>query len=602
MKKTRTESDIDTRGNPISFLFKKMWTFAEGHRHLVVIALVMSGVASAITLASPLIFGYFLNEIQNNGVTEANITKLFLILLGLFGTSVGFWIFHGPSRVIERAAAFKTLSNYKEYLLSGILSLGLSWHADRDSGNTIDKVSKATHSLRRFSEGTYNVISLAVKAIGTTIILLFFNVYIGLISLIILVIAFVVILHFDKKLIPQYKKLNIFDNKISGAIFDTLSNVTTVKVLHIENAMSRNISKKIWKPYSLFKENIKLNELKWFAGDMLFKLLRVLPLMVYILFMYKNNLIVQIGTISAMYLYLSNLIEVYFTFAGQYDNMIVFRTQILNAKEIEDEASKQKEVKVKKVPNWKNIKIKDLSFKYNSEKTDTLQLDDINFEFLHKENIAVIGESGSGKTTFLKVVHGMYPSASADIVFDNNEPIKTNFENIDLRTTLVPQEPEIFSSSIKENITLGLDYEEKDIIAATDLAEFTETVEKLSNKYDSIINEKGVNLSGGQKQRLALARALLFAENKDIVLLDESTSSVDPENEVKIYKKLLTRYENKVVIASIHKMNLLKYFDRIIIFEAGKISDSGTFDDLLTNNQKFKKDWEEYVSQNEGSL
>jgi ABC-type bacteriocin/lantibiotic exporter with double-glycine peptidase domain len=256
---------------------------------------------------------------------------------------------------------------------------------------------------------------------------------------------------------------------------------------------------------------------------------------------------------------------------------------------------------VKKVPNWKTLSIENLSFKYESEKADIMHLDNINLTFLHKENIAVIGESGSGKTTFLKVIHGMYSNASGRILFDKNKPIETNFENIDLKTTLVPQEPEIFSSSIRENITLGLDYKEKDIISATDLAEFTETVEKLPNKYNSIINEKGVNLSGGQKQRLALARALLFAENKDIILLDESTSSVDPENEVKIYKNLLNKYENKVVIASIHKMNLLKYFDRIIIFEAGKVSDSGTFDELLKSNKKFSKDWNEYVSQHKAS-
>ena len=113
-----------------------------------------------------------------------------------------------------------------------------------------------------------------------------------------------------------------------------------------------------------------------------------------------------------------------------------------------------------------------------------------------------------------------------------------------------------------------------------------------------MINEKGVNLSGGQKQRLALSRALLFSNGKEVMLFDESTSSVDPETEVKIYRNIFDCFRDKTVIASIHKMNLLKYFDRIVIFANGKIIDEGSFDELLEKNQKFQRDWREYVAQN----
>src|SRR3989338_7637347 len=196
----------------------------------------------------------------------------------------------------------------------------------------------------------------------------------------------------------------------------------------------------------------------------------------------------------------------------------------------------------------------------------------------------------------------MYPGARAKIVFDKKEPQQTNFADIALKTTLVPQEPEVFSASIRENITLGLEYTKKEIYDAIGWAEFTSVVGRLPNNIQSVINEKGVNLSGGQKQRLALARALLFSNDKEIMLLDESTSSVDPETEVAIYKNIFGRFKGKTIIASIHKMNLLKYFDRIVMFANGTIVDQGTFDELLARNEKFKRDWNEYVAQNNDIL
>lgn len=160
---------------------------------------------------------------------------------------------------------------------------------------------------------------------------------------------------------------------------------------------------------------------------------------------------------------------------------------------------------------------------------------------------------------------------------------------------LVPQEPELFSASILENVTFGVEYPQSEVREAIALAQFKDVVDKLPRGLKSVVNEKGVNLSGGQKQRLALARALLFARNKDIILLDESTSSVDPSNEAKIYEAIFSRFKEKTILASIHKLNLLRYFDRIVIFESGKKVDEGTFEELLARNDPFNEMWNQFV-------
>ena len=172
--------------------------------------------------------------------------------------------------------------------------------------------------------------------------------------------------------------------------------------------------------------------------------------------------------------------------------------------------------------------------------------------------------------------------------------LRKGLHEVDLGTTLVPQEPELFSASIRENITLGIDASSDEILSVTNMAEFTNVYRGLPKGLESKVNEKGVNLSGGQKQRLALARALFFAKDKSIILLDESTSSVDPVNEKKIYQNIFKAFKDKTILASIHKYNLLDQFDRIVMFDEGKIVADGSLPDLLKTNKQFYDSWKSY--------
>ena len=218
----------------------------------------------------------------------------------------------------------------------------------------------------------------------------------------------------------------------------------------------------------------------------------------------------------------------------------------------------------------------------------------VSLQWQQGERIALIGESGAGKSTFLKVLHGMYDHARGTVQVDGGAPVATSFADLDFKTMLVPQEPEVFSASLRENITLGLDYSDAQLLHAARLSTFDKVLDQLPQGLDAVINEKGVNLSGGQKQRLALTRALLFATDKDVVLLDESTSSVDPHNEALIYENVWRAFADKTVVACIHKLNLLRLFDRIIIFSDGRVIDEGTFEGLLASNANFRAAWKAF--------
>jgi len=584
---------------PTTFLFRKMWRFSQGRRHKVALALVMFVFSNSAALLTPFLFGEILTSIQNDGISEANVGYLMLLLVSIVGAGLLFWLFHGYARVLERTNAFYINEAYKNYLLRGVVDLDMSWHADHDSGDTIDKINKGTDGLYKFAASTFRDVEIFWNIVGPVAILYFYSSSVSLAVLAFTIGSIVTLFQFDRRLIPQYRELNKLENRIEAKIFDALSNITTVKILSISAPILRSIAGAIRAPFTLFVRNSKLNEWKWFTGSVLFDLVIVLPLAYFILSTYLGNALFEVGAIGALYLYLRRMSEAFFGFADHYEQTMIRKARVQNVAPIE-ELFAEKNTKRKKLSSqWKKLRIEKLDFTHSGGDTKIPHLSVDTLSFAKGAKIAFIGESGSGKTTFLSVLHGLFSSASAELSFDNEKARTVYFSRVRLGTMLVPQEPEVFSSNIRENITLGLDYSDKEVKEMTDLAQFTKVVDELPEGLKSVINEKGVNLSGGQKQRLALARALLFAKNKDIILLDESTSSVDPTNEALIYQNIFKRFKKKTVLASIHKLNLLKYFDRIVIFDKGSIVADGTFDELLKTNDAFRESWAEYTQENE---
>jgi ABC-type multidrug transport system fused ATPase/permease subunit len=187
----------------------------------------------------------------------------------------------------------------------------------------------------------------------------------------------------------------------------------------------------------------------------------------------------------------------------------------------------------------------------------------------------------------------LYHPRSLELTVDQQK-IPDGFGGISRAIALVPQNPEIFATTILENITLGAEYNLDVVQHFTDMACFSDVVEDLPRKFSSSIKEKGVNLSGGQQQRLALARGLLACHDKDVVLLDEPTSSLDTATEMKVYRNIFREFREKTIIASIHRLHLLPLFHRIYVFSNGQIIASGTLTDLLTQCSEFQELWQQY--------
>ncbi|MBI2102260.1 ABC transporter ATP-binding protein [Candidatus Woesearchaeota archaeon] len=583
------------KDEPVVFLTRKTWKYSEGNRSKIIVYVTLFIIANAIDLLWPLLIAKILNFIQENGVTTQNITTLIWYFSFFLVLTVGFWIFHGPARVIENRNAFLAKANYKKYLLDGTMSLPAEWHTEHHSGDTIDKIEKATTALFQFSSDSFEVIETIVRFIGSYIALVYFNFQASYLVLLMVILTVYVILRFDKILVKQYSELYEAENGISAKVFDTLSNITTVIILRIEKLLSNVIFRKIMLPFKLFLRNNKINEVKWFLVSMFASTMTALVLFTYLYSQAKAGTVIIIGTVYALYGYLYNINTLFYRFAYKYSDIIKQKTAVLNGEKIAREFRNQEKVKtIGPSPRWKNIEIKDLSFSYHTEEGADLHLENISFTIRRGEKIAFIGDSGSGKTTLLKVMRDIYHQKSGNISLDGKE-LPTGFRYISTMISLIPQEPEIFATTIKENITFGAKYSREEIRKYTDMATCTEVIGQLPRGLQSSLVEKGVNLSGGQKQRLALARGLMASEDKEIILLDEPTSSVDVKNELSIYQNIFKAFKEKTIISSVHRLHLLSLFDTIYYFRNGTIIYSGTFDQLLRESKSFQNLWERYT-------
>lgn len=586
--------------NPLVYLSRKTWEYSRDNRPRVVLFVVMSFVANGLNLLEPLVVASILNIIQTEGATSANFPRL-LMRLGLFLIiTVLFWAFHGPSRVIERYNSFMVRATYKRFLLDGTMALPSEWHTNHHSGDTIDKIEKGTNALYEYSSNIFEVIQSIVLLAGSFIALALFSWVSGAIVLVMVVVTLAMILRFDRVILQQYKALYAAENRISERVYDVVGNITTVIILRIEKLVSSTIYKKIMEPFQLFRTNVQLNETKWFLVSFFSTLMTVLVLGSYLYTQITAGAVVLVGTVYALYGYVNKINNLFFRFAYLYNNKVQQRAAVFNAEEISKEFRQIAKSEARLLGSaWREIAIKDLRFSYHTEEGADLHLDGVSLTIHRGERIALIGESGSGKTTLLKIIRELYQPQHVEVRVDG-ESLPHGFQSISTNITLIPQDPEIFTTTILENITVGVSYPMETVRKFTDMARFTEVAERLPKGFDSSIVEKGVNLSGGEKQRLALARGLLACEDKAIVLLDEPTSSVDLGNELEIYQNIFHEFKDKTIISSIHRLHLLPQFEMIYMFSEGKIVASGGFDDLLASSQEFQNIWERYKKAKDG--
>jgi|TARA_B110000027_G_scaffold67049_1_gene71717 subfamily B ATP-binding cassette protein MsbA len=239
-----------------------------------------------------------------------------------------------------------------------------------------------------------------------------------------------------------------------------------------------------------------------------------------------------------------------------------------------------------------SISFHSVNFKYDSFGESVLK--DININIAGGKMTSLVGHSGSGKSTILNLIPRFYDAQSGDILIDQQSIYKTKIESLRNEISLVSQDTTLFDDTIKNNIGYAKsDVSDEEVIAAAKYSYSHEFIEKLPNKYETIIGENGVRLSGGEKQRLSIARAMI--KKSPIILLDEATSSLDAETESKIQEALKTLTKGKTTIVIAHRLSTILNSDQIYIIDSGSVVANGKHDELLNSSDLYRNFYEKQI-------
>ena len=477
------------------------------------------------------------------------------------------------------------LKNLRENLYSKVLNMPISYFLNKKKG---DLMSRITADILEIQTSYLSILELMVREpltiIFTLIVMftispqltLFVTLFIPISGFIISIIGKK--LRKDSKEVQQQQSnfLSIIDETISGqkVIKSFLSEIFFHnKFKSINNLLYRFSNKVINRknlagPFSEFMGILVIGVLLWFGGKMVL-INETISGTTFIVFMgLAYNILTPAKNLSKSF---------YSIKKGNAAAERVFEIIEYNKNKYDENRT----LDFKKFK--KNITFNNVEFSYGEVKI----LDKISFTINKGESVALVGSSGSGKTTIANLLNGFFGPTSGNILIDDISISNITKESLYRNISIVTQESILFNDTILNNIRIGnLEASKEDIIEASKEANAHEFIQEQLNGYDTIIGDYGNNLSGGQKQRLTIARAML--KSPSILILDEATSSLDSESEKKIQNAIDKLMHGKTSLIIAHKFSTIKKCDKIILIDKGRIIAQGTHQELINSNSSYK--------------
>ena len=568
------------KGDETKGLFSRFFYLLLPQKKLLLHIFVASLIYTVLGILGAFYFKELLDSILPDGLRKTLTTiSIGVILLNVFKVLLNAFRSHLMLYLSQKLDIALLLGYYRH-----VIELPMNFFGTRKVGEIISRFNDAGKVRDAISGATLTIMIDTIMACAGAIILYMQNPRLFGIAVIIVMLYGIIVTLFHR----SYEKLNRKqmenNSQLTSYMVESLNGIQTVKSYNAERKVNRETEVKFVK---LLRSVFNLSWVSNIQASLKF----FIELVGGVIILWVGGVSVINGEMTIGALITFNSLLAYFLdpikhlidLQPQIQTAVVAADRLGEILELEAEKDESEYKKMTPESLSGDIEIKNLNFRYGTRK---LVLENIDITIKNGQKVAFVGESGSGKTTLSKLLLNLYSAESGEILINGNNIKDINIETLRERIAYIPQETFLFSGSIFENLTLGLDNATMDdIIDASKMAQAHDFINELPLRYQTRLEENGTNLSGGQRQRLAIARAML--KKPDILILDEATSNLDAITERALDRTIHEFAGNMTTIFIAHRLSTIKNCDVIYVMDKGKIIESGTHKELILQGGKY---------------
>ena len=555
-------------------LMRRLLVYLRPYRLYVGLALLLLLVAAAAQLATP----YLIKIAFDDHIAIGDQDGLIIVAIQLLAIMcLEFFTGYGQIRIMEWIGQ-SAMFDLRQKIFNHIQSMHLAFFDKNPSGRLLTRVTSDVNALNEmFASGVIDILGNIVTLVGIVAVMFFLSPKLSLVTFIILPLIVGATFVFRKRVRDSYREIRIMIAKLNAFTQEHLAGINEIQSFVQERkTMDRFTSVNTDLMYQ-HKRSI----LYYAVFFPIVELIGAISLALIV--WYGGGQVVQeaitFGTLVAFIQYVEMFYRPIRDLAEKYN---VLQSAMAAAERVFNILDTKSDIKVPENPvpltNFSgSIKYSNVDFGYNN---DQRILHDISFDIKPGEKVALVGATGSGKTTSVSLICRFYDIENGSIKFDSVDIRDLDPQVVRSQIGLVLQDVFLFSGSIRENITLGNEaISEEQMKAAAERVGLAPFVERLENKYDHRVGERGGALSVGQRQLISFARALAY--NPPVLILDEATSSVDNETEFIIQKAIQKLFEGRTSLIVAHRLSTIEEADKILVYHKGRIVEQGKHEELL---------------------